>query len=726
MGLFDDQIRHRKSNDDKVFETAFVKFADALLGEGRARARENSEGYVKSAVNEILQYYHVSLRTLPEKTENADKIAESLFLPRGIYSRKVNLEPGWYKNAFGAMLGSMKDSGRIVALIPSGLSGYTFYNENVGKRVHVDSKNESLFNMEAVCFYRPLPPRSLKLNDLFEFAIKALSMKEAFIILFSLAMASLLGLLVPKVNYFLVSSVVEKKDFSLLASTMVFFVSLGIARLLFDGVQTILATRVSQKMEFTVQSALMMRLISLPVSFFKKYSSGDLTLRINEIGKICSSLFESFFVIGLTAIFSLVYFTQILSYASSLFLPALCVVIFISIFSVHSMRAQVKVAKKNCKIAISESGMSFAMIMGMQKIKLAGAEKRAFARWADLKAKEASLLYNPPALVKYNMVAITAVSLLGTFAMYFSALRTGVSVPEYFAFNSAYAMIIAAFTKFSEMSFSVANVRPYLEMVVPVLETVPESTTSKVRIEKPCGSFELSNVYFRYGENTPWILESLSLKIKEKDYVAIVGKSGCGKSTLLRLLQGFEKPSRGAVFFDGRDLTSIDMKSLRRKNFGVVLQKDRLIADSIYANIALSSPGISMEDAWRAAEIAGLSDDIKQMPMGMHTVVSDAYVSGGQKQRILIARSLACNPTVLLYDEATSALDNITQKKVVDALDGLGCTRIVVAHRLSTIKHCNRIVVLDKGRIVEDGDYDSLMAKKGFFAKLVENQHNKV
>lgn len=722
MGLFDNQIKLRKSKDDKVFETAFVKFADALLGEGRARARENTEGYVRSAVNEILQYYHVKPRNLLEKTENADKLAESLFLPGGVYSRKVNLEPGWHKNAFGAMLGSMKDSGRIVALIPSGLSGYSFYNENVGKRVLVDSRNESLFNMEAVCFYRPLPPRSLKLNDLFEFAIKALSMREAFVIIFSIAMASILGLLIPKVNYFLVSSVVDKKDASLLVSTMVFFVSIGIARLLFDGVQMILASRVSQKMEFTVQSGLMMRVISLPVSFFKKFSSGDLTLRINEIGKICSGLFESFFIIGLTAIFSLVYFTQILSYASSLVLPSLCVIAFILFFSLLSMRSQVVVAKKNCKIAISESGMSFAMIMGMQKIKLAGAEKRAFARWADLKAKEASLLYNPPALVKYNMVAITSVSLLGTFALYFSALQANVSVSEYFAFNSAYAMIVASFTKFTEMAFSVAWVKPHLEMVMPVLETLPESTASKVRIEKPSGSFELSNVYFRYGENSPWILESLSLKIKEKDYVAIVGKSGCGKSTLLRLLQGFEKPSRGAVFFDGRDLTSIDMKSLRRKNFGVVLQKDRLVADSIYANIALSSPGISMEDAWKAAEIAGLAEDIRQMPMGMHTVVSDAYVSGGQKQRILIARSLACKPTVLLYDEATSALDNITQKKVVDAIDGLGCTRIVVAHRLSTIKRCNRIIVLDKGHVVEDGDYDTLMEKKGFFAKLVEKQ----
>jgi ABC-type bacteriocin/lantibiotic exporter with double-glycine peptidase domain len=221
----------------------------------------------------------------------------------------------------------------------------------------------------------------------------------------------------------------------------------------------------------------------------------------------------------------------------------------------------------------------------------------------------------------------------------------------------------------------------------------------------------------------PPVLDGLSLKIRPGQYVAIVGRTGCGKSTLMRILLGLETPDKGAIYYDRQDISKIDLKSLRRK-IGVVMQNGKLFSGDIYSNIVISAPQLTVDDAWEAAEIAGIADDIRKMPMGMNTIISESgrEISGGQRQRIMIARAIAPKPRILMFDEATSALDNITQKKVSQALDSLKCTRIVIAHRLSTIMQCDRILVLDNGKIIEDGSYDELIAQKGFFAELIERQ----
>ena len=229
------------------------------------------------------------------------------------------------------------------------------------------------------------------------------------------------------------------------------------------------------------------------------------------------------------------------------------------------------------------------------------------------------------------------------------------------------------------------------------------------------------NISKSFGELK--VLCDISFTLERGRVLSILGPSGSGKSTLLRLLLGFEKPQKGAIYYDGRDMGTLDLKSLR-KRIGVVTQNGKLFQGDIYSNIVISAPYLSVDDAWKAAEIADIADDIRRMPMGMHTVISEGAggISGGQKQRLMIARAVAPNPKVLMFDEATSALDNITQKKVSEALDSLKCTRIVNAHRLSTIKQCDRIIVLDGGKIAEDGTYDELLAKKGYFYELVERQ----
>ncbi|MDO5440671.1 MAG: ATP-binding cassette domain-containing protein, partial [Erysipelotrichaceae bacterium] len=180
---------------------------------------------------------------------------------------------------------------------------------------------------------------------------------------------------------------------------------------------------------------------------------------------------------------------------------------------------------------------------------------------------------------------------------------------------------------------------------------------------------------------------------------------------------------RGAIYYDGHDIQSIDLKSLRRK-IGTVMQNGKLFQGDIFSNIAISSPSLTLDEAWEACEIAGIADDIRRMPMGMNTIISEGSggISGGQRQRLMIARAIAPKPRILIFDEATSALDNVTQRKVSEALDQLKCTRIVIAHRLSTIKHCDRILYLENGKILEDGTYDELIKLNGKFAELVERQ----
>ena len=367
--------------------------------------------------------------------------------------------------------------------------------------------------------------------------------------------------------------------------------------------------------------------------------------------------------------------------------------------------------------------MSYQLISGIQKIKLSGAERRAFAKWGKLYAKEAELQYNPPIFLRVASVITLAVSLIGTMVMYAAAVRSGVSIAEYYAFNSAYGMVNAAFMALAGIAAAAAQIKPILEMAKPIMEAEPEVAEDKLVLTRLSGGIELNNVTFRYTESMPPVLDDLSLKIRPGQYVAIVGKTGCGKSTLMRIMLGFETPQKGAVYYDGRDLKKIDLKSLRRR-IGAVMQNGKMFTGDIFSNITISAPWLTLDDAWAAAEIAGMADDIRAMPMGMHTLISEGQggISGGQRQRLLIARAVAPKPRILMFDEATSALDNLTQKQVSEALDRMKCTRIVIAHRLSTIRQCDRIIVLDKGKIVEDGSYAELIEKGGAFAALVARQ----
>ena len=425
----------------------------------------------------------------------------------------------------------------------------------------------------------------------------------------------------------------------------------------------------------------------------------------------------------LSSLTSLLYVTQIFQFAPALVVPSLIIILVTVIFTTAATLMQVSVNRKRLLVTARESGLSYSMISGVQKIKLAGAEKRIFAKWMNLYAEGAQLSYNPPVFIKYNGVITTAISLISNIVLYYMAVKSGIDPSSYFAFMAAYGVVMGAFTSLAGLALSAAEIKPVLEMAEPFLKAEPEIAKDREIVTSLSGSVEMDHVSFRYSEDTPYVVDDLSLKISPGEYVAIVGKTGCGKSTLMRLLLGFEKPEKGAVYYDGKNLNRLDLGSLRRK-IGTVMQSSGLFQGDIYSNIVITAPELTLDDAWEAAEKAGIADDIRTMPMGMHTVIGEGQggISGGQKQRLMIARAIAPKPRLLFFDEATSALDNKSQKMVSDALDAMGCTRIVIAHRLSTIRHCDRILVLEGGKIIEEGTFDELIELGGFFADLVQRQ----
>ncbi|MBQ7670299.1 MAG: NHLP bacteriocin export ABC transporter permease/ATPase subunit [Clostridia bacterium] len=723
MGWFDEQIRARKEADQAVYEESFEQMANAVMGRRMNDALNSDREITADAIGEILKFYHVKPQEVPEKIKDMNEVLEYLLRPSGFMRRTVNLEKGWYHDAIGAMLGTRSDDGSVVALIPSGLNGYRFYDRKTGKTVRVNRRNQNMILKEAIAFYKPFPLEKMTIKSLLKYIFQQISAADLILVFAAMVAVTGIGMLTPWLNNILFSDVIASGSVKVLLGVAAFMISAAVSVLLFTSVRTLLIARIGTKLNLSVEAATMMRVLSLPASFFKDYSAGELSNRAGYINGLCSQMVEMILTTGMASVLSLAYVSQIFIYAPALVLPAIMITLSTLVVTFIQVIVQMRITRQKMLKISKENGMSYQLISGIQKIKLAGAEQRAFAKWGKLYAEGAKLEYDPPMFLKIGSVITLAISLIGTLIMYIAAVKSNVSVAEYYAFNSAYGMVSSAFAALTGIAVGIAQIKPILEMAKPIMEALPEVSEDKQVVTRLSGTIELNNVTFRYTDDMPPVLDDLSLKIRPGQYVAIVGKTGCGKSTLMRIMLGFETPQKGAVYYDGHDLKKLDLKSLRRK-IGAVMQNGKMFTGDIFSNITISAPWLTLDDAWEAAEVAGLDEDINAMPMGMHTLISEGQggISGGQRQRLLIARAVAPKPRILMFDEATSALDNITQKQVSEALDKMKCTRIVIAHRLSTIRQCDRIIVLDKGKIVEDGSFDELIAKNGFFAELVARQ----
>lgn len=723
MGIFEEQLLERLKRDDAELSHSIDDVIDSLRGKSRYHADGTSMENLRHELELICQFYKVDIPSEFHDTKDVNEFIDYMTHPSGIMHRRVMLEGNWWKDCDGALLAVTKDKGEFCALLPRKTGGYSFWNTSSGAREKLTSKHKDMFEKEALCFYEPLPEEVKNGKQLLFFLFKHIAIFDYAIVLLATLLATLLGMMTPYISGIIFSRLIPSGKTDIVFTTAILLLITVLAAYIMSVVRTGTLERIKNRMENVVQNALMSKLMHLPPRFFQRKSAGGLATIITYLDRLPMVIADVLLGPCITAVFSFAYVIQIGVLAPSLALPAFVTLIVQALIIIFSIKQKLRLTREELSANMEVKGITYSAISGIERIKLSGSEKRIVSRWAKAyknRAKAAYKVYFPSTMQNELVVAA---ALAGTLWVYFSGASRGIELSQFVVFLSAFSIATNNITSLSECAQHLPFLKPSLKLIEPILSEAPETSAGKAVVGRLSGAIEMSHVTFRYSEKSPAVLNDLNLKIKPREYIAIVGRSGCGKSTLMRLLMGFEKPESGMIMYDQRDLAELDPASLRR-NIGVVLQNGKLFAGSIFSNITISAPWLTLKEAWEAAEMAGMADDIRNMPMGMHTLISEGSggISGGQKQRLMIARAIAPKPKILMFDEATSALDNITQKKVSDTLDTLNCTRVVIAHRLSTIRNCDRILVMDKGKIAEDGSYDELIAKNGLFAELVERQ----
>jgi len=592
--------------------------------------------------------------------------------------------------------------------------------------VAVTASVAASLDSEAYHFYRPLPGKALKGMDLLRFGLGGSRKDLFFAFLVGIALA-LLGLIPPEINGIIFSEVIPHAERGRMLQLFAILVSLGVSSALLRFAQGVAFLRSECVLDHAVSVGIWDRILRLPVDFFRKTTSGELASRalgLYMLRNVASMAVKTLLV---ESIFVLFYLGQSFWYDWKLALTGLGCLAIQGVLMVGVNLLQLRYQRRMATLQNRLSSLTFQILTGIAKIRIAGAEERSFSRWANLFGSQRTASTRARALENGLNTATAFFSGITSMAILYALIRWSASDGSYdtglfMAFWTAFAALQGSFLQVISSTTTALNVLPLLENLQPLLETEPETGERKSDPGSITGRIDLDRVTFRYRSDGPPVLRNLSFSAKPGEFLAVVGPSGAGKSTLIRLLLGFDRPESGGVFFDSKDLGDLDLKKLREQ-IGVVLQGGGLLPGDIASNVRCSRP-LSMAQVEEALAKAGMREDLKDMPMGVHTVITEGAntISGGQKQRLLIARALAGNPKVLLFDEATSALDNRTQELVSKSLENIEATRIVVAHRLSTVMKADRILVMQQGEVVEEGSYQELFAKGGLFTELARRQ----
>jgi NHLM bacteriocin system ABC transporter ATP-binding protein len=669
----------------------------------------------------------------PARSENLERVKEPLeaiVRASRIRMRRVLLRGNWWKKDCGCLVAYTLDNQPIALLLVSP-NRYEMVDPVKQTRIPVDERIAAKVAPVAYMFYRSLPDKALQAFDLLQFAFKGRE-KDLIVIIFTGILVTLLGMLAPQATAIIMDSAIPDSDRGLLLQIGLglFVAALGTG--LFQLTQGLALLRLESASDASIQAAVWDRLLSLPVSFFRQYTTGDLQSRVSSISTIRRQLGGRNLINLITSLFALFYLGQLFYYNFKLALVALAVAVVAIAFTTASAAILLRKVPPLLELQGNIFGQTVQLINGISKLHIAGAQERAFAAWSKNYSRQIKLELSTQqvedAVVVFNTVMPTLTNAL-LFWLATSLLQEaqtsgsiGLSLGTFLAFNTANGNFINGATNLSNTVTEVLQVIPQWKRTQPILAAIPEVNLSKADPGQLMGKIMVERIAFRYLSDRPLTLDNVSLHANPGEFIALVGASGSGKSTLFRLLLGFEIAESGSIYYDGQDLSGLDVDAVRRQ-MGVVLQNGQLQSASIFENIA-GNAQISLDEAWEAAQMAGFADDITAMPMKMHTIISEggSNLSGGQRQRLLIARALALKPRILLFDEATSALDNKTQAIVSESMEKLPVTRIAIAHRLSTIRNANRIYVLQAGRIVQQGNFEELAAVEGLFAQLMARQ----
>ncbi|MFJ6755508.1 NHLP bacteriocin export ABC transporter permease/ATPase subunit [Streptomyces sp. NPDC091273] len=649
---------------------------------------------------------------------------ERIALASRIRTREVRLGGRWWRENSGPLVGRREEDGTPVALLWR-RGGYEAVDPATGTRERVAKTGGTALEPRAVMLYRPLPDGRVGLPALLRFSVRGTFQELRSLVLGGLV-AVVLGALVPIATGQVLGRYVPQGENGLIVQTGLALIATGIVSAVFMLLQNTSLLRMEGRIEATLQPAVWDRLLRLPTRFFAGRSTGELAgaaMGISAIRRVLSGIGPVCVQAGAVAGMNLV---LLLVYSVPLAMAALAMLVVIAAVFLSLGLWQLRYQRRLIRLGHRLNNQAFQTLRGLPKLRVAAAESFAYAAWAREFARTRDLQQRI-GRIQNVITVLGAVYLplctLVMFVLLAGPARGAMSASEFLTFSTALTMLLSSVTQLTGALISAAAVLPMFEQIKPVLQETPEVVRSSTRPGELTGAIEARNLSYRYADDGPLVLDDVDFQVRPGEFVAVVGASGCGKSTLLRLLIGFDKPVSGSVLYDGQDLAALDQAAVRRQ-CGVVLQNAQPFTGSILDCIC-GAGTFSPEEAWEAAAMAGLAEDIKAMPMGMHTMLSDGggTVSGGQRQRLMIAQALIRKPRILFFDEATSALDNEAQRVVIESTRALHATRIVIAHRLSTVMDADRVIAMSEGRIVQQGPPAELLADTtGLFHRLVNRQ----
>ena len=645
---------------------------------------------------------------MPSNLEELEEILNA----KKITIRQVTLSDGWWKRSTGTMIAFLEEDDTPVILRPH-FTSYRFVHPKTGLEHKIDSsKRDAMLKREAFVACRPLPDHAFTPSRIVKHALHELCIADGIYSLAACVGVILLTMFTPYVSKLIFNEVIPSGDASQIAPMATLLISAAVGMVMVQLARNLVVMRIKDKVEYSVQTALMHHLVKLPTAFFKKYSPGDLSNRVLSVSRLSSMLTGEVLSTALTFCFTCIMFIQFFIYGGQLLYTGIAILLVV-LFAIllqyyYLMKVQASVTPGSSKL----SGTVYNLVGGIQKVKTCGAEFRAYRHWAFAYEPTDPFSSRIPQMAFYASAFSYTFRMLPMIVTMWAAWHYGLGLSDYIAYCSVLGIATETIGQLQGITKVVAKLKPEAVLCKPIIQTDEESPGQSTVVKAISGDIDVRKLKFRYNLDMPLLFDGLNLHIYPGDYVALVGPSGCGKSTLVRLLLGFDNPMSGSIFYDQYNLSEINKQSLRQYCVSVCLQDGRLIEGTILDNIIFNNPLLTEDDAWEAARQVALDKDIEKMPLGMQTLISvdGQGVSGGQRQRILIARALVRKPKVLFLDEATSALDNISQHIVTENLARVKCTRIVIAHRLSTIKQCNRIIVLKDGRVAADGNYEELQA----------------
>jgi len=663
----------------------------------------------------------------------------------GFFIRTVILEGEWWRVDQGPILAFVGEDKKPCALLPVSAREYELVDPVAGTRTKVTRELAATLSESAYYFYRPFQPGKMRPSDILMFGLRG-SGRDVGLVVAMILVAGLLSLATPIIIGWIMDPIIPEAQLDQLTVMVGALILAGFSMVAFSLVQSLSMLRIEGRMTHDVQAAVWDRLLKLPASFFRDYTVGDLANRAQGVdamrsllsGSVVTSLMHG--VVGIFSLGLMTYYNWRLAGIT---------VIICAIYSVITYVLGRKVLSRSREMLFLGGriqGIVMQLLGAVSKLRVTGSEPNAFAQWAMPYAQLQSTSFYMQNLNNALIVFKSGFSYFAVFGIIFiigwqghellafyhaptdwaditgGKLQKVMPVAKFVSFHVAFGQFLSAVFGITGVLIQLVNIKPLYERVAPILEAKQESEEGSEDPGEVLGGLAIHDVQFRYEEDSPLVLDGMTFEAKPGQFVALVGPSGAGKSSVVRLILGFDEPEAGSVFLDDKEISNLDKQAMRH-NFGVVLQNGRLLSGSVFHNITAGA-NLSHDDAWEAARLAGLDKDIEAMPMGIETYLGEgaSTLSGGQRQRLMIARAVVHRPRILIFDEATSALDNETQEIVRQGLNTLNSTRIVIAHRLSTIIDADMIYVIDKGRVIEAGNYQQLMDQGGYFSEMVLRQ----